>query len=461
MVRTNGNEENGCFNVHNVGFYNLAPRQIKCLSFNKKTLRLAVSRLVTMQQPITIKKIRICRDDASIEIWDMRNAVFMEKCILGKSSSSVEGLGWLSDRLFSTGQTGELIEWDLIELKLKQKVTLTGNAAWCMDIDELNSCIAVGTHEGYMNTFSVSGNDLNFSKLFDKQEGSILCCKYDSTGNFIVTGSTDTIRIWDVATGHAMYRMATGRSEKNRETNVWSLVVLKDLTIIAGDSRGCITMWNGSNGTRIDSIDALAADVLTVAVNDEETMFCCAGVDPKIHIYESLNSVNQGAPRKWIRNLKKYVHDHDVKALTFMGKNKIVSGGIDGYINVSRPTKLNKTSADAIDTFNDCKFGPFLPQPCAVVAESSRLMLLKHFNYLEVWRLGRPTDTPLTGENTGQRKYLSMHENQMKLVELQSKHREPITCASISPDGKFLIYSTELTVRLFQLDIQVCDNVIK
>lgn len=379
----------------------------------------------------------------------MRYAIYMEKCILGLPSSSVEGLGWLNKRLFSTGQTGELIEWNLNELKVKHKVSLTGNAAWCMDIDEVNSCIAVGTNEGYINTFAVDGDDLNFSKLFDKQEGAIICCKYDSSGKYLVTGSSDTIRIWNVASGHALYRMGTSRSEKNRETNVWSLVVLKDLTIIAGDSRGYITVWNGNNGTQIDSFKALDADVLTVAVNDDETMFCCSGVDPKIKIYVPVRKDAQDT-RKWIRNLKRSVHDHDVKALIFIDETKIVSGGTDGFLNVSCSSKAVTQLSK-----NSCQYGPFLPQPCAVVATSSRLLLLKYFNYLEVWRLGRPNDTvQLSDEDDGQKKFLSLDENLKNLVTIRD--RLPITCASISSNGMFLIYSTESTVKLYQLDTKVC-----
>lgn len=370
----------------------------------------------------------------------------MEKCILGCRSSSVEGLGWLNNRLFSTGQNGTLIEWNLVALEPKQESTLTGSGASCMDIAEVTNCIAVGTNEGYMNTFSVAGDDLNFSKLFDKQDGAIYCCKYDSTGRYVVTGSTDAIRIWNVATGHAMYKMGTGRSEKNRETNVWSLVVLKDLTIIAGDSRGCITVWNGSNGTQVESFEALEADVLAVAVNDDETMFCCSGVDPKIKIYQPVGTVAQGT-RKWISPLKRSLHDHDVKALTFIDTTKIISGGVDGFINVSSSDKVRKPEK--------CQYGPFLPQPCAVVATSFRLLLLKYFNYLQVWRLGRSTDNvQLSDENDRQKKFLSLNENSKNLVTVRVK--EPITCASISPNGMFLIYSTASTVKLFQLDTHVC-----
>lgn len=36
----------GEFKIHNVGFYNLAPRGIKCLSYNQNKYKLAVARLV-------------------------------------------------------------------------------------------------------------------------------------------------------------------------------------------------------------------------------------------------------------------------------------------------------------------------------------------------------------------------------------------------------------------------------
>lgn len=381
----------------------------------------------------------------------MRAAVYMEKCILGQSSWSVEGLGWLDNRLFSTGLSGELIEWDLIELKPKKKVTLTGNGAHCLDIDDTNSCIAVGTVDGYMNTFWIDGDDLNFSKLFDKQEGAIFCCKYDSTGEHIVTGSTDNIRIWNVASGHAIHRMATGRSEKNRETNVWSLVVLKDLTILAGDSRGHITVWNGNDGTRIDSFEALDADVLAVAINHDETMFCCSGVDPKIKIFVPVRKENNSI-RQWIRNLKRSQHDHDVKALTYIDREKFISGGVDGYITVSNSTKIHG--------FQPRRYGAFLPQPCAVVAVTARLLLLKYINYVEVWKLGRPNGNIQLNDDDhpGGKKFFAMDEKQEKLLHLQSVNHEPITCASISPDGMFLFYSTESKVRLFRLDKQVCEE---
>ena len=53
----------------------------------------------------------------------------------------------------------------------------------------------------------------------------------------LFSGSPDTIRLWDAVTGHPLTRMSTGRTEKHRETTVWSLIILDDFTVVPGDSR--------------------------------------------------------------------------------------------------------------------------------------------------------------------------------------------------------------------------------
>lgn len=97
-------------------------------------------------------------------------------------------MGWANNRLFSTGLGGSLVEWDLVNLCMKKSVLLTGYAAWCLDVNQSNTCIAVGTEQGYINIYSIENNDIVYKCLFDKQEGRIMCCKFDKTGNTLVTG---------------------------------------------------------------------------------------------------------------------------------------------------------------------------------------------------------------------------------------------------------------------------------
>lgn len=346
------------------------------------------------------------RDDATIEIWNIQYAPFLQQTIVGSTIVSIEAISWCGNRLFSTGLTGELIEWDLRTEQPKCKLLLTGNAAWCMDINRQNTHLIAGTDSGYLNVYDVSGDDeVNFVKVFDKQEGKILCCKFDCSGEFVATGSVDAIRLWELKTGHAIFKMSVGRNEAKKETIVWSLQVLKDLVIIAGDSRGYITIWDGKLGAQIDNFQATkCGDVLTVAVNEDETMFACAGINPKIRFFVATD-VKKGDSftKSWVKFIQRSVHEHDVKALQFVG-SRIFSGGMDGYLGLANSSKMK--GVQTID-----RFGPFLESPSSVLAAEKRVLLLKYANYVEIWRLGLPSeDVQLIDDEMEKRKYLKLEE---------------------------------------------------
>lgn len=345
------------------------------------------------------------RDDATIEIWNIQHAPFLEQTIAGSSIASIEAIAWCDNRLFTTGLTGELIEWDLRLQQPRRKLLLTGNAAWCMDISRQNGHLIAGTNSGFVNVYDVNDDEVNFVKVFDKQDGKILCCKFDHSGEFVATGSADTIRLWQLKTGHAIYKMTVGRNEAKKETIVWSIQVLKELVIVAGDSRGYITVWDGKIGAQIDSFQAIArSDVLSLAVNEDETMLACAGINPKIRIF-ALTEIKKGDStlKSWVKFIQRSVHEHDVKALQFVGE-KILSGGVDGYLGVCYSTKVKGTNI--ID-----RFGPFLEAPNSVLAPEKRVILLKYTNYIELWRLGVPGEnTQLIDDEHERRKYLTLQE---------------------------------------------------
>lgn len=100
----------------------------------------------------------------------------------------------MNHRLLSTGLGGALVEWDTEKLCVKSTVILTGYAAWCLDVNSANTVVAVGTEQGYVNLYSVENDEIVYLKLFDKQEGRIMCCKFDHTGNMLVTGNFKSIR---------------------------------------------------------------------------------------------------------------------------------------------------------------------------------------------------------------------------------------------------------------------------
>ncbi|XP_050351398.1 U3 small nucleolar RNA-associated protein 4 homolog [Nymphalis io] len=446
--------------LHRVRFYNPKPEQINCVSFNTKSKHLALA-----------------RQDASIEVWDLNYAPFLLKFKPGEANTSVEALGWVNHRLLSTGLGGALLEWDMESLSIKFTMILTGYAAWCLDVNSSNTLVAVGTEQGYINLYSVENDEIVYKKIFDKQEGRILCCKFNNTGSVLVTGSIDTIRVWNVETGQATCRMSVSR--KAKETIVWCLAVLSDNTVISGDSLGRLTFWDGNLGDQIESYKCHKSNILSIAVSDDENSLYCSGVDPIIMNFVKVNcsSGNQSSAQ-WVKNVQRNIHEHDVRALVIHG-DKLISVGADGYLTLSSyPPKWVM------------RIPPMVPAPRSAVCPQKKLLLLRYSNYLEVWKLGSyaVNDTGIVAvanlnQTVKQRdpnnelekdseisalnktdyktelqqtiKSLKLTEAPIKLVSIQTKGKKQLKCFELSPSGELIVYSTDNNMTLLKLE---CDD---
>ncbi|CAG9561258.1 unnamed protein product [Danaus chrysippus] len=440
--------------LHRVRYYNPKPVQINCVSFNK-----------------TSKRIALARQDASIEIWDLNYAPLLVQCISGTEDTSVEALGWVHDRLLSTGLGGALIEWDLESLRIKCSVMLTGYAAWCLDVNSANTVVAVGTEQGYINLYSVENNEIVYKKLFDKQEGRIMCCKFDKTGNTLVTGSVDTIRVWNVEMGYATCRISVNR--RGKETIVWSLAVLSDNTVVSGDSHGRLTFWDGNLGDQIEAYTTHKADILSIVVSDDERSLYCSGVDPVITNFVKVNnSAGKQTCARWVKNVQRNIHEHDVRALILNGE-KLLSVGADGYLTLSSyPPKWVM------------RIPPMIPAPRSSVSAHNKLLLLRYSNFLEIWKLGSyavnkngnvtvnsvNVEPSLNSSNNQleqdsqfitqvgkhtQKQTLKLTEQPTRLVSIQTKGKKQIRCCEMSPSGELIVYSTDSDLRMLKLD---CDD---
>ncbi|KAL4707668.1 hypothetical protein ACJJTC_014849 [Scirpophaga incertulas] len=444
--------------VHRVRCYNPKPESINCVSYNKIKKQLAVARA-----------------DASIEIWDLNFAPFLLKFITGVKNGSVEALGWVGNRLLSTGLGGALIEWDLEKLNIKTTVLLTGYAAWCLDVNSSNSVVAVGTEQGYINLYNVENGDIVYNKIFDKQEGRIICCKFDKTGTTLVTGSVNTIRVWNVETGHATCRILASR--RGKETVVWSLAVLSDSVVVSGDSLGRLTFWDGSLGEQIESYTIQKADILSIVVSEDEKSLYCSGVDPVIVNFIKVNDKSpEESQHQWVKNVQRHIHEHDVRGLVLNG-DRLVSVGADGYITLSSyPPKWVM------------RVPPIIPAPRSSVCPRGKLLMLRYSKHLEVWKLGSyvtdksgnvvlsksstqqnfdtsknaiiEQDTAITmmdqeisTEYSNERnKNLKLLEKPVKLVSVQTKCNKQIKYCALSPCGKFIVYSTDSALRMLKLE---------
>ncbi|XP_076322453.1 U3 small nucleolar RNA-associated protein 4 homolog isoform X2 [Tachypleus tridentatus] len=394
------------FRIHHINFFQPEAKSIHCVAFENNT-----------------KKLAVARSDFSIEIWNLSNTHFLESVIPGDPSSSVEAVVWCNGRLFSCGLQGYISEYDLLRLVPKYSVPVTSGPAWCQGFNERKSLLAVGTEDGYVCLFHVQDDGVDFEKTFDRQEGRILCLAWHKSGDILVTGSIDTIRIWNVHTGHAKDRIIVGRLERNTETIVWCLAVTSDLTIISGDSWGRTSFWDAETGT----------------LEMDENSVYTSGVDPIVIQFTRVPTqrVQREGRLQWVRSMQRVLHTHDVRSLAVAGEF-LVTGGVDTNLVLSKyPPKI-------------ClKYPPFIQSQLTHIAHAARCILLQYSRKLELWRLG---DT--TGENGEDGDVLPLSSNVKKLIELKIKESDILVCCAISSTAKWLAYSTTEQLRLFRICLE-------
>lgn len=91
--------------------------------------------------------------------------------------------------------------------------------------------------------------------------------------SFIVAGcSNSSIRRFDAPSSGLIAGVWRGSHRltvdqlKGEHTVVWAVAVLKDRTIVSGDSMGNVKFWDGDMGTQSQSFKCHAADVLCLTV---------------------------------------------------------------------------------------------------------------------------------------------------------------------------------------------------
>ena len=261
--------------------------------------------------------------------------------------------------------------------------------------------------------------EIAYIKLLDKQEGPILSLKFSKNGANIVTGGVNAIRIWNVDTGHAIQSIEQSHSIAKSQTCIWTLAVTSDFTIISGDSHGYLTFWDGNTAVQITEYKTHDADIVAVILSEDEQSLYCSGVDPLIVNYSLIEVDCNSHKKSWVKSFHRHIHDRDVRGLALLG-NKLYSGGFGGILV--------------------CSYGPPKTAICyppvlsgsssVIVTDNADFLLFKYSTHLEFWKRNG--------------KY-------SKMLTVDSKGKDTIICASISPNGAWLFYSTALQIRLYSV----------
>lgn len=400
------------YKIHRVRFVDYIPKSINSASFDKGSEG---------------GLLALSREDGSIEIRVPRADFIVEVTIPGQDGRSVEHLAWCKGRLFSGGLSGDIIEWNLQKLIPKYHQDSYGGPVWCIQFNHSFNQLAAGCEDGSIRLFQVTEDKLNYQRVLNIQEGRILSLAWDYTDSIIVSGGFDSsMRLYNVLTG-TIYSRMSAEVNKGSKTMIWSVEFLKDKTIVMGDSLGNTQFWDGNTGTVIKSYRSHLADVLSVAVTEDQKTVYSTGVDSKVVEFVL---TEMGNAWEWLLTKSVRGTDYDTRTLIYCSKpySCIISGGIDPRLVVY-----------PVDSFNSDSFIRYTCLPSTTVchlAADANILTFREQHKIHAWCLGFASN-----ENAKPK----------KIIEIISKDIDHLICSAISSSGKYISYSNIKKANVVEL----------
>uniref|UniRef100_A0A2K6AFM2 UTP4 small subunit processome component n=1 Tax=Mandrillus leucophaeus TaxID=9568 RepID=A0A2K6AFM2_MANLE len=365
----------GEFKVHRVRFFNYVPSGIRCVAYNNRSNRLAVS-----------------RTDGTVEVYNLSANYFQEKFFPGHESRATEALCWAEgQRLFSAGLNGEIMEYDLQALNIKYAVDAFGGPIWSMAASPSGSQLLVGCEDGSVKLFQITPDKIQFERNFDRQKSRILSLSWHPSGTHIAAGSIDYISVFDVKSGSAIHKMIVDRQHmgvSKRKCIVWGVAFLSDGTVISVDSAGKVQFWDSATGTLVKSHLIANADVQSIAVAEQEDSFVVGTAEGTVFHFQLVPVTSNSSEKQWVRTKPFQHHTHDVRTVAH-SPTALISGGTDTHL-VIRPLmeKVEVKNYDA--ALRKITF----PHRRLISCSKKRQLLLFQFaHHLELWRLGSTVAT--------------------------------------------------------------------
>ncbi|KAJ2824688.1 U3 small nucleolar RNA-associated protein [Coemansia furcata] len=251
--------------------------------------------------------------------------------------------------------------------------------------------------------------------------------------------------------------------EGRDHTLVWSVIVLKNGTIVSGDSRGRVSFWDPVMHVIEQEFRALGADVLCLTADEAGHTVFASGVDPKITQFKLLaggsvaDSVANGAAgkkrlnlrsKKWqLAGFRRY-HTHDVRAIavsSHLENDLIISGGTD--------TQVAYCQARPFPNENPHRQPCFPPLNSVIsVASEANLILQRQGNTLKLWALGKAEPASrLLADQMESGQALQVYQRQKDLLRMELKTKTNLLCSTISPSGSLIAVSDAEGPKLYSV----------
>ena len=243
--------------VHRCRFVEAVPQAVECVEFDPRGGRLAV-----------------LRANADIEVWSLAlGGWFCESRLAGAADAPVRRVAWGAHdpafprgRLFTCGLHGMISEWDLCTLSSTASCDSYGGAAWSMAMHHASGLLAVGCEDGGISLIDTTDALALVARLPSLNE-RVLAVAFNPQGSHLACGTAGgVVCVWDVAgrsvtSQFVLESFQTGSAARVRKPPlVWSVLLLSDMAVVAGDSSGHVTFVDGRHGTLVQSFGSHQAD---------------------------------------------------------------------------------------------------------------------------------------------------------------------------------------------------------
>ncbi|KEF51362.1 uncharacterized protein A1O9_12511 [Exophiala aquamarina CBS 119918] len=449
--------------IHRCRFVPYPPQPVNSLSFshpsdpNHKSpsdLRLAVG-----------------RNNGDLEIWNPLNGNWTQEVILkGTSDTIIEQVAWTQDvvdadesgplRLFSTGGSTSVIEWDLNTGVPKRQVEGDFGDIWCFAAQPHDKSpgedpvpsqlLAAGCNTGTIVLFTTADNDLRYAQALPPpatKKPRVLSLTWRDR-NTIVAGYEDsTIRVINVPTRTIIRHMSLGKpldTTNNIDSLVWTVKCLPNGTIVSGDSSGELKIWDAHTYSLVQRLKTHDADILQIANNAAGDMLFSLGVDRRTVFYKPIDTSASRKTTSWAAVSHRRYHKHDVKcAATFESTDLsvLVSGGMDATPIV---TPIRRSQSEKHLTLSH------LPQrPQIAASNKSRLFISWWNREIAVYHISsqRNSSQNIINHNLLEPEEPA-HEPLTKVILKGDKNIQDVQLAS---DGQLMIAVTSDHTKVFQL----------
>ena len=407
--------------------------------------KLEVKRLQDLvHSPSTIQEIfregkllAVARSNNSIDVWDIENWIQILR-IPGFKTIDTRRIIINEGRIFTSGLSGFLVEWDLDYLKPKKFYSTIGHSIWDMCFDEY---FYLGCDDGVVRVVDLS---LQIVKLYSQVESisSIVSC-----GKYIYTGHLNgTINKWKEGVikstfGNKAYTYNKKNTkmqiddesnevnviEKETKEAIWKLCIANNV-LAAGTSSGELQLWDCTFGVLKASFKEHNSDILTIKFNLKYNVLYYTGCDSlvvSIIIGEELKLQSSIRPQS-----------HDIYSLELYN-DTLISGGVTTDLCL---IKLDK--GRFLESYGKYKLNYNKQKRHISCFEKDVFSMKRNSNQLKV--LQRNTNSIKLFE-------YKFNENKYKeLFELNSSSDENILSCGMNNDSSIIYYSNSKETVFFK-----------